>query len=231
MKKKKYFAGGGLDPVSLAAMAQQAGIGIIDSLDGGNEYGHQGVLASTMKGGFQLGGVGAAMGYFKAKQQQREDGWRRNYEGIMERKNQMDRSGAIISSNPALVTGNRGAEFYASGGFLKQAYHNQMKAKGGSLSPMSRSSAEVVGPSHEQGGVDLPAFGSEVEGGETLQGDYVFSKRLGFADQHRKLARSIGKIEKKPATPERINSLKALYQSVQALQEQQEAIRQQNNLQ
>ena len=50
----------------------------------------------------------------------------------------------------------------------------------------------------------------EVEGGETTVGDYVFSKKLGFADLHKPIARAKGKIEAKPMTPERVNALRRL---------------------
>lgn len=230
MKKKRYFLGGGIDPLSMVSMAQQAATGIVDAFAPANEYGNQSPLAMAMKGNAQLGPIGAAMGYFQGKKLQKEDGWRRNYEGIERRRNLMNRSGAILSADPALVNGNRGAEYYASGGFLKNAYHKQMKASGGNLVPLSKNSAEVVGPSHSEGGVDLPEFNAELEGGESMQGDYVFSKRLGFAAQHKKLARAIGKIEQKPATPDRINALKSMKDQIQMLQQQQESIRQQNNL-
>jgi hypothetical protein len=140
-------------------------------------------------------------------------------------------SAAVIGNNPALVTGQPGEEFYASGGFLKNRYYDSVKAVGGNLNSMSASSAEVQGPSHEQGGVDLPQYNSELEGGESIQGDYVFSKRLGFADVHKKLAKAVGKIEKKPATADRINALNSLNNRIQSLQQLQEQIRQQNNLQ
>jgi hypothetical protein len=223
LKRRYYDAGGFLDPTAIAAMANQARTGIIDTLLPENEYGNQGPLASALKGGL--------FGYLKAKKQQGEDNWRRNYEQMIQRQNQFKRSDAIISGDPALVTGRQGAELYGSGGFLKKGYYGAVQATGGSLNPLSKNSAEVQGPSHSQGGVSLPQFGSELEGGETVQDNYVFSQRLGFAGQHRKLARAIGKVEQKPATRERINSLKRMYASVDSLKAQQEAIREQLNLQ
>lgn len=228
---KRYAIGGGIDPISAVGMAQQFATGTIDALAPTNEFGHQGVLASALRGNAQLGTIGGIMGYINARKQQREDGYNRTRMDYDNRNQQYARSGAIISADPALVTGNRSEGFYADGGFLKNSYYNTMKTQGGSLTPLSKTSAEVNGPSHEQGGVDIPKYQSEVEGGETMQGDYVFSKRLGFADLHKKLARSIGKIEQKPATPERITSLKKLYAGIETLKQQQEAIRSQYNMQ
>lgn len=227
---KQYLAGGPVDPLSAVAMAQQLGTSLVDTLAPTNEFGHQGAIASALKGNMQLGTIGGVLGYINGRKQQQEDKLNR-FRGAYDARNQQyARSGAIISADPALVTGYQGAELYADGGFLKKSYYDTIRAEGGTLKALSKTSAEVRGPSHAAGGVDLPAYSSELEGGETLQGDYVFSKRLGFAQQHKKLASAIGKIERKPATAERINSLKRLYQGIEDLKQQQEAIRQQYNL-
>ncbi len=108
--------------------------------------------------------------------------------------------------------------------------------KGGSLldgfKRTSSSTAEVHGPSHEQGGVQVPGMpGVEVEGKETLAGDYVFSDELGFAKLHKPIARAKGKVEKKPATRERLNTLKLLNEKENNLKLMQEYVKSKNNLQ
>jgi len=108
------------------------------------------------------------------------------------------------------------------------------KANGGSLRKTSSNSTEVHGPSHANGGVKVPQANAELEGGETIlhesDQDYVFSKELGFAELHKKLAKSRGKIENKPATFERLNSLRAISEKEQMLKQAQENIRSQYNL-
>ena len=108
-------------------------------------------------------------------------------------------------------------------------------ATGGSLldnfKRTSSSTAEVHGPSHEQGGVLVPGMNAEVEGGETLAGDYVFSDELGFAKLHKPIALAKGKIEKKPATRERLNTLKLLNEKENNLKLMQEYVKSKNNLQ
>lgn len=237
---RQYQVGGDMTQV-LAMLGNTA-----DAINPGNQYGRQSTATNMIKGissGASLGtaiapgigtaigtGVGAVAGYLndrKARKAEKEMIFR---EQLAKQQQELNRSSAIIGNNPALVTGQPGVEFYASGGFLKGIYDN-IKTSGGKLKTMSTGSAEVQGPSHENGGVDLPQYSSEVEGGETIQNDYVFSKRLGFANIHKKLAKNIGKIEMKPATPDRLNALKSMNQQIQKLQQLQEQIRQQHNLQ
>lgn len=113
--------------------------------------------------------------------------------------------------------------------------NNQFYKHGGSLldkfKRTSSSTVEVEGPSHEAGGVPVPGTGAEVEGGETIAGDYVFSKELGFADLHKPIARMKGKVEKKPATRERMNTLKLLNQKENQLRMAQEYAKHKLNLQ
>lgn len=97
-------------------------------------------------------------------------------------------------------------------------------AMGGSLKPISSDGVDVQGASHAQGGVQLPQ--AEVEGGETIKDDYVFSKQLGFAQLHRPIMRAKGKIEAKPATRERMNSIKLLNEKEGMLEKAQEFFKQ-----
>jgi hypothetical protein len=100
-----------------------------------------------------------------------------------------------------------------------------MYMQGGNARQLSSTASEMVGPSHESGGIKVPELGAELEGGESTNGSYVFSKSLGFAQKHIPLARAIGKIEKKPMTTERRNSLKLLKGRESALAEQQESLK------
>lgn len=85
---------------------------------------------------------------------------------------------------------------------------------------LNSTTTELVGPSHEQGGVDL-GNGNEAEGGETVtqqrDGTYVMTNLLGIADAHKKISKQIGKIENKAMTPERVNSLRFLRNKEQKL--------------
>lgn len=140
---------------------------------------------------------------------------------------------------PATDWNNRGQ----TSNFVDTAFINKypvIKANGGQIpnmvnstdqaQPLSSTAAEFKGPSHENGGIQIPSAQAEVEGGETSQGDYVFSDRLGFAKLHKPLARAIGKIEKKTMSPERITTLKLLHEKVNNLKLVQEFMKKQYNL-
>lgn len=124
--------------------------------------------------------------------------------------------------------GQKYAQYYENGGSLSGSY---FKAGGGQLKQLSKSAVEVQGPSHEGGGVQLPQVGAEVEGNETISNGYVFSDKLGFAKEHKKLATAMGKVEQKPATRERLNTLKLLKEKENKLQLTQEYLRKTLNLQ
>lgn len=101
-----------------------------------------------------------------------------------------------------------------------------MGADGGKLESMSMGNAKVEGASHANGGVKFPGAGVELEGDETLNGDFVFSKKLGFAQTHEKIAKAQGRVEKKPDTVVNRNTLKALGRQTNMLKQQQEATKQ-----
>lgn len=115
------------------------------------------------------------------------------------------------------------AKWFATNGY-KQGTGVLKRATGGSLKPISSDGVDVQGASHAQGGVQLPQ--AEVEGGETIKDDYVFSKQLGFAQLHRPIMRAKGKIEAKPATKERMNSIKLLNEKEGMLEKAQEFFKQ-----
>jgi len=95
----------------------------------------------------------------------------------------------------------------AAGGSMNVS--NQ-QIQGGTATPLNDSAAQFNGPSHEEGGIQIPGKSAEVEGKETTNGDYVFSEQLGFAKLHKPIAKAIGVIEKKTLSPERVASIQYL---------------------
>lgn len=177
-----------------------------------------------MAAGAVIGGAAGFIGGTKAKKAAAIAG--QNAE--MVRYNALrNQSRAALANDPELATGVAGAGYFAKGGYLSRNYMARtMQAEGGSLTPMNEDSVEVNGPSHEEGGVQLPGSNAEVEGGETMTGNFVFSERLGFAQEHKRLAKAMGVIESKgPMTPERVNSMKRLKEREQKLALSQEYLK------
>lgn len=81
-----------------------------------------------------------------------------------------------------------------------KAGSNMKGYRKGGIMPTSSTTSEVKGPKHEQGGVKIPERGVEVEGGESIAGDFVFSDALGFAEIHNRIGKGMGKNEKRPET-------------------------------
>src|SRR6188768_13867 len=115
-----------------------------------------------------------------------------------------------------------------NGGDVKEPALAGMPMKGGYAKQLSSTNTEMVGNTHAQGGITVPQLGVELEDNETTNGNYVYSDKLGFADIHRKIARAKGKIEKKPSTQERVNSMRRLEAREKMLAEMQEYVKQQN---
>lgn len=84
----------------------------------------------------------------------------------------------------------------ASANPLKGYANTGIYAKGGTL-PLASDVNKVTGPSHESGGVDINAGGNkvaEVEGGEVIHDNRVFSDRLKLNGKtYAKIAESLGK--------------------------------------
>ncbi len=104
-------------------------------------------------------------------------------------------------------------------------FGTQTAALGGKLTRLASDIYEVDGNKHSQGGVKLPEQGIELEGDETVSGDYVFSDYLGFADRHKKIAKQLGKIEQKPLTRATRVSVEILRKKEEALKQEQEQVR------
>jgi N-acetyl-anhydromuramyl-L-alanine amidase AmpD len=136
------------------------------------------------------------------------------------------RSNQILSRPEAGTTAMK----FAGGGAIN-APLTEAVTEGGTSTPLSSDSVEFKGPSHAAGGIQLPQVGAEVEGGETAKGSFVFSKELGFAKLHRPLAKAIGKIELKPATPDRKTALSLLRAREGRLAQAQETYKQVHGIQ
>lgn len=184
----------------------------------GASFGPIGIAAGAVIGGV----AGYAVGAKKDKQAARDFS---ADQAEFRKMRSIERDGR--SAQQGLFQNGSASQYYKNGGNLP--------TKEGSLldnfKRTSSSTAEVHGPSHEQGGVLVPGMNAEVEGGETLAGDYVFSDELGFAKLHKPIALAKGKIEKKPATRERLNTLKLLNEKENNLKLMQEYVKSKNNLQ
>lgn len=172
-------------------------------------------------GGVVGGAAGAITGSINKGKEERTIN--RNLQTI--RQTNLERGAAAVAADPSLAYGNAGVNYYANGGRLNNPMNAQPQV-GGQLKPLSSEATEVEGPSHEQGGVELPGMDAELEGGETTSGNKVFSEQLGFAQLHKPIAKAIGKIETKPFTHERVNALRRLKDKEEELFQQQEFLKQ-----
>jgi len=207
--------------------ASSLGTGLVDAIDPVDKYGNQSLTGSLIKGNLQggtLGLIGAAISY-KSKQRAAER--LRQQEITNNIRMVQNQSAARVSSDPTAVTGNLASQYFANGGHLNIS---QQQTTGGKAQPLNDSAAEFSGNTHAEGGIQLPGKGVEVEDGETTNGDYVFSEKLGFAKLHKPIAAAIGKIEKKALSPERVTSIKLLKEKENNLKLSQEYIKQMHGL-
>lgn len=125
---------------------------------------------------------------------------------------------------------------------------NTIMKNGGNVKQLSKTNVQFNGNSHENGGIKEPLVngvrldGTEVENNESMSTSngqkFVFSDNLGFAQQHKPLARAMGKIEKylksNPNDSIRkrtLNSLKEREEQLKVKQEEtKEALGLENNL-
>lgn len=101
---------------------------------------------------------------------------------------------------------------------------NRMMEDGGIIPTDNEGRAVVEGPSHEEGGIKVPELGVELEGGETLDGDFVFSEELGFADKHKKIMKAM-KATEKDDSPLARNTRKKLAEQEEKLKAHQEMLK------
>lgn len=225
--------------------------GVLDAIDGGNEYGRQKRGTTIAKGALNGAATGAALGPWGAaagaviggvtgiissgKEKKAEE--KMLYEKMLrDKKMEAEFSAAQIAANPSLYQGYRNAEYFENGGSMRKKRRvedyaptelmEQVRANGyalgGSINPMSSDGTEVNGNTHAQGGVRIPGMGVELEDNETTKGDYVFSSKLGFAQVHKPIMKAKGKIEAKPYTRDRANSIQLLNQREERLKGAQE---------
>lgn len=213
-------------------------------LDKPNQYGRSSMGSNVLKSAGSLGSVGGQIGSMFGPQGQAigmavgtaagiakgvlDTNKQKRVEGSLRGEETRDRLRQAYSLQD-VGQGNAGGGYYANGGSLLTSFL-QSKARGGSLKRLSSDSVEVDGPSHSGGGVTLPE-GNEVEGKETIKGDYVLSHRLGFAQVHKPLAKAIGKLEQKPLSQSSLNSLRRLRSQEDALMLMQEQTKQDLGLQ
>lgn len=213
--------------------------GTISALDVGNQFGNKSsgtTVASSALTGLSMGaslgpigmGVGAGLGglygLIKAnkdrKQEQSLLNDSRNQQATLALNNTRNRS----ISNPELFNGSLNNSYYETGGILNN--HLLGKAKGGQLHQLTENDSIIKGNTHEEGGVKFPEQGVELENNETLNGDFVFSKELGFADKHLKIIKDKQKLESllkdRPNDRTLINSLELTDRKVDKLKQEQE---------
>lgn len=254
---KRYITGGDMGSMAKNMQGLTGGTGpgpgaiaglvtsFVDALDTPNQYGRQSTGTNLLKGavsgaaaGSALGpigmaagaGIGLVSGLVTANKQKRVEATAKATEASLARNYQLAQYSARAAGDPYLTSGKPQEQYFSKGGSLKTEFM-RYKAQGGSLSKLSADSVEVKGPSHAQGGVQLPEAQAEVEGGETIKGDYVMSKKLGFAQLHKPIAKAIGQIEQKPVTATTLGSLQRLRDQEQALMLMQEYTKAKNNLQ
>lgn len=245
---------------------QMASMGVQMFGDQGNEFGVKDDFAATGGGAITGAASGATMGSMagpagivigagiggisgaikggklnqEAKERQALYEEQRKQLAIQDSQNQWQQT----LNNGFQMQGNMNAQKYAkNGGLLSIMYKN-----GGNVQQLSKTNVQFNGNSHENGGIKEPLVngvrldGTEVEGKESMSTSngqkFVFSENLGFAQQHKPLARAMGKIEKKlksnpndPISKRTLNSLKEREEQLKVKQEEtKEALGLENNL-
>lgn len=238
-RKNKVFELGGAvgspDPYSMIIQtALAAGNGIVDATAKEDPITGRASVGTTIAKGYLSGNpFGPVMGLMKAIKDKQEA--TRLTSNMATNKVQEERNNSgSLSLHPELLEGFKNSGYYANGGEMTKFAKSgtditaplaSMFMAGGKAKSLSSDNALMVGPSHAKGGIQIPGMNAEVEGGETTKGDYVFSKRLGFADLHKPLATTKGKIELKPLTQDRLNAIKLINKREMELQQAQEIVK------
>ena len=207
---------GAVDPGDEYGVQSSAGAGISGALSG--------AAAGAVAGPIGMG-VGAVVGGVTSLISNGEKAKQRDYDQRQKKRKyneQVDKEiDARIASDPRLL-GDTNATMYKLGGTLKgkpagkfalqgtllgkyrgersavpniTINPNRMMENGGIIPVDTEGRAIIEGNSHEEGGVKVPELGVELEGGETIDGDFVFSEELGFADKHKKIMKAMKKTE------------------------------------
>lgn len=235
----------------LANPNTQTGLNIasnaIDAFDSGNQFGNKSTGTQIASGALQGASLGASFGPIGAGAgavlggaygaitsgiQRKKEQEMINKRMYLSKLNDSRNTAMIYANNSELDKGDRNASFFASGG---QANLSSTKTLGGSILPITGEDSYVQGRSHDSGGVKLPSEKVELEGGETLNGDFVFSKRLGFADKHLSIVKDkrkfMDKLEKNPNDKLLINSINEKDKQIERLKVQQETVKHQLGIQ
>lgn len=221
----------------------------------GNEFGVKSNTGAVLGGGLQGaamgagvgsmfgpigtiagGAIGGTIGIIKSNQsnneaKRREEDYK-NQQKQLFLQNQQNSFNQVLN-NGFQVQGNMNAQKYAkNGGLLSIMYKN-----GGNVQQLSKTNVQFNGNSHENGGIKEPLVNgvkldnTEVEGKESMSTSngqkFVFSENLGFAQQHKPLAKAMGKIEKKlksnpndPISKRTLNTLKDREEQLKVKQEE-----------
>lgn len=235
----KYHDGGGIEPVDYAAIGTM-GADLWNTLDAPDQYGRtknavgRGALSGAAAGaaagtailpgwgtaiGAVVGGIGGA---FKGNKQKEEAAKAKRIADSMTRRRIEALSNSRLVGYDMLGTAEDNMQMAKFGGELTPLSY----ATGGKLKRLASDIYEAEGRTHDEGGIKFPNEGVEIEDEETISGDYVFSDYLGFADRHKKIAKQLGKIEKKPLTRATRVSVEILRKKEEALKQEQEQIKQ-----
>lgn len=239
-KSMKFGGSTPTDAISGGAGLASAAAGpLVDLFDKPNKYGRQSGLGAGLKQGASMAAAGAAlgpwgavaggalglgMGLVSSISAKKEENAMDRSMAAEEELNAINQGNAKIAGDPSLMYGKRGRQMFEKGGVLPS-----IPTSNNELVPMNSEAVEVQGPSHEQGGVQIP--GAEVEGGETITKGFVFSEELGFAKLHKPIAKAMGKIEKKPMNNIRRKTLEHLEAKESLLAQQQEQVKLQLGIQ
>lgn len=236
IRRSKYkYQQGGLTPQAYGQLGQAAG-DLYDAVTPTSQYGVKSDLNAGLSGALKGAGTGAAIGSVIpgfGTAIGAVVGGGLGLAGSIANNNRakLAQQQGIIATDQRETTRSRAVlNNYQQGTNTNQIYSKYggriPYQNGGNLTQLSSDSEEVQGPTHEQGGVDI-GDNIEVEGGETINKNFVFSEELGFAQQHKPIARAIGKIEKKPINIATRNSLRILKGKEEALKQEQESLKEQ----
>lgn len=208
------IAGSALDskkgkPTLVGGYMKGAGKGMAMGAQLGSAFGPVGTGIGAAAG-MAIGGISGAVGANKEQERIRIARLTEHRLGLQNESTTLQDDGE-----------GEGLSYYRNGGVLKRA----LQVHGGKFKSLNSMAVKVEGNSHEDGGVAVPGQAAEVEGGETISGDYVFSDRLGFAKSHETLMRPLGKIEAKAPTRERVNSIKDILRRENELKQKQELVK------
>jgi len=229
--RKRYETGGGIPYGIIGDSLSQ----VYDQVTPTDQYNVKSKGNAALVGGLKGAGTGAAAGAafgpYGAAAGAIIGGTVGSIKGLADRKKQVGLRTDFLNAKDQAAT-LYGQQVLAQ--TSQGSYDNQIYAEHGGLIPIGKASkgliplssntAEVKGPSHENGGVQITPR-VEVEGGETLSNNYVFSEELGFAQKHKPIAKQIGKLEKRPQDKITQSTIDRLKQREESLKVEQENVK------